>query len=143
MAARLGISLPTLAAWEEREPAFAAACARAHDLAQAWWEDVAQAGVTERAFNSHLWLRVVAARFRGTYAQSVDFPGNFEVHIRRLGSAEPAGSEPSGGAASPEAATVERVAGEAGSGKPPGNHQSTVEIVCRRPEADGPDPEAG
>lgn len=71
MAAELGVCRQTLENWAAQHPAFLDALTRARDLAQAWWENQAQANIGNRDFNAALWAKSMAARFPDDYANRV------------------------------------------------------------------------
>lgn len=64
IAGKLGIAKQTLYNWEERHPEFMDALSRAMTLSQMWWEDAGQSGMTSDKFNSTIWSKNMAARFR-------------------------------------------------------------------------------
>lgn len=63
----LDIAIETLANWEKAHPEFLAATTRARELAQAWWEDQGQDGLTADKFNAQLWWHQVRNRFPADY----------------------------------------------------------------------------
>jgi hypothetical protein len=63
IAATLGVVRQTLANWEASHPEFLDAMERAHNLAQKWWEDAGQEGMTTSGFNGSVYSRSMAARF--------------------------------------------------------------------------------
>lgn len=64
IAARLGLSLPRLAAWEASEPAIAAAMAVADAAARAWWAARQREALLEGArMNASAWREAMAWRF--------------------------------------------------------------------------------
>lgn len=63
MAAELDVSRQTLENWAAAHPEFLDAMARATVLAQAWWENAGQTGMTADKFNGSVWSRSMAARF--------------------------------------------------------------------------------
>lgn len=67
IAAALDVSRQTLYAWQEAHPEFLDAIMHARDLAQAWFEDKAQIGLTTPGFNASLWAKQVSCRFRDDY----------------------------------------------------------------------------
>lgn len=72
--AACGVARVTLWQWAEKHPEFAAAIARARDLALAWWEEQAHIGMWESPegarLNPQLWSRSMAARFPDDYRES-------------------------------------------------------------------------
>lgn len=75
IAACLDIPRTTLRSWGEQHPQFSSALRRAKDLEQAWWEDKAQDNLENREFNSALWHKNVASRFRAEYGDKVQHTG--------------------------------------------------------------------
>lgn len=63
IAAQFGVARQTLHNWEAAHPEFLDAMEYARDLAQAWWEDKGQDGLTQQGFNASIWSRSMAARF--------------------------------------------------------------------------------
>lgn len=63
MAAKIGVSRPTLLLWEKTHPDFSNAMEHAKALEQMWWEDAGQDGMVADKFNSGVWSRSMAARF--------------------------------------------------------------------------------
>jgi hypothetical protein len=63
MAAQFDVSRQTLENWCEAHPEFLDAITRAMTLAQAWWEDAGQTGMSADKFNGSVWSRSMAARF--------------------------------------------------------------------------------
>jgi hypothetical protein len=72
--AACGVARITLRQWADKHPEFAAAIARARDLALAWWEEQAHLGMWESPegarLNPQLWSRSMAARFPDDYRES-------------------------------------------------------------------------
>lgn len=63
MAAEIGVSRQTIDTWIKQHPEFLDAMTRATTLAQAWWENAGQKGLTADKFNASIWSRSMAARF--------------------------------------------------------------------------------
>lgn len=63
MAAQLGVTRQTLHNWEAAHPEFLDAMDHARNLAQVWWEDKGQDGMSQQGFNASIWSRSMAARF--------------------------------------------------------------------------------
>jgi hypothetical protein len=63
MAATIGVTRQTFFNWADTHPEFLDALTRAKELAQLWWEDAGQMGMTSDKFNSSVWSRSMAARF--------------------------------------------------------------------------------
>lgn len=114
MAAEFGVSRQTLDAWTKAHPDFLDAITRATTLAQAWWENAGQKGMTADKFNASVWSRSMAARFPddwrevsrqeqtgrdGGPIQTVDLSKVSDADLDRLetilGGADP-GSDPGG-----------------------------------------------
>jgi transposase-like protein len=68
IAAAFGVGRATLHNWQQQYPDFAAALARARDLAQAWWEDRGQEALDSKTFQARVWIRTMAARFPEDYS---------------------------------------------------------------------------
>jgi hypothetical protein len=72
--AKFGVARITLYEWMDRHPEFADAMKRARDLALAWWEDQASAGIWEdregQRLNAQVWSRSMAARFPDDYREA-------------------------------------------------------------------------
>lgn len=64
MAAELGVCKDTVYEWIKVHPAFSDAIKRAKVYCQRWWEDAGQVGMTSDKFNSAVWAKNMAARFR-------------------------------------------------------------------------------
>jgi hypothetical protein len=93
IAARLGVSRPTLDAWTEEHPEFLYAVNRARDLALAWWEDQGQDGLTADKFNATAFIFQVKNRFRDDYRDKHEVENSGElgltVNIVRHGDRKP------------------------------------------------------
>ena len=70
IAATLDVARMTLYRWAEAHPEFSDAITRARDLAQAWFEDKGQDGLTTTGFNASLWAKQVSCRFRDDYTET-------------------------------------------------------------------------
>lgn len=70
IAAALDVARDSLYNWAETYPEFLAAFTRANHLAQAWFEDMGQQGLTTPGFNANLWSKQVSARFREDYTET-------------------------------------------------------------------------
>jgi hypothetical protein len=70
IAAALDVSRMTLYRWAEADPKFSDAITHARDLAQAWFEDKGQEGLTTPGFNASLWAKQVSCRFRDDYTDT-------------------------------------------------------------------------
>lgn len=64
MAAEIGVCKDTVYEWIKVHPAFSDAIKRAKVFCQRWWEDAGQVGMTSDKFNSAVWAKNMAARFR-------------------------------------------------------------------------------
>lgn len=71
IAADLDVSRQTLYNWQEAHPEFLDAITYARDLAQAWFEDKGQEGLSDKGFNASLWAKQMSARFRDEYAERI------------------------------------------------------------------------
>lgn len=69
IAAALDVSRQTLHNWAKAHSEFFDAITHARDLAQAWWEDQGQIGLTTSGFNASLWAKSVSARFPDDYTE--------------------------------------------------------------------------
>ena len=69
IAAQFGVARQTLHNWEATYPEFLDAMDYARDLAQAWWEDKGQDGLTQQGFNASIWSRSMAARFQDDWRE--------------------------------------------------------------------------
>jgi hypothetical protein len=63
IAVMLGVTRETLYAWRDEKPEFSDALTRARQSAQAWWEDVGQAGLEKQGFQSSMWAKNMTCRF--------------------------------------------------------------------------------
>lgn len=70
IAAALDVARQTLHNWAAVHPEFLDAITRARDLAQAWFEDKGQEGLTTSGFNASLWAKQVSCRFRDDYTDT-------------------------------------------------------------------------
>lgn len=64
MAASLDVTKKTFYEWESKHPDFLNATTRAMAHSQKWWEDAGQNGMEKNVFNSTVWTKNMAARFR-------------------------------------------------------------------------------
>jgi hypothetical protein len=69
MAAEIGIDKKTIYNWIDTHPDFFYAIERARVLCQKWWEDAGQNGMTANLFNSTVWQKNMAARFRDEWTE--------------------------------------------------------------------------
>jgi hypothetical protein len=67
----INTSRSTLQEWAKQKPDFSAALARAKDLEQAWFEELATKNIGNREFNASLWLQCVKSRFRSEYGDRI------------------------------------------------------------------------
>lgn len=81
IAAALDVSRQTMYAWQEKHPEFLDAITRARDLAQAWFEERGQIGLSDKSFNASLWEKQVRARFRKEYGEHVTLAGDPEAPL--------------------------------------------------------------
>lgn len=63
IATEIGVCKQTVHNWMAAHPEFLDAMTRAKELAQRWWEDAGQDGLTAGGFNGSVWSRSMAARF--------------------------------------------------------------------------------
>lgn len=75
MAATIGITKETIYAWIKEKPAFSDAIERARVLCQKWWEDAGQRGMEADKFNSAVWQKNMAARFRDEWTDRAEVSG--------------------------------------------------------------------
>lgn len=75
MAAEIGISKQTFYDWEKAHPEFLDATTRAMAACQQWWEDAGQAGMIANCFNSTVWAKNMAARFRDDWTERQEISG--------------------------------------------------------------------
>lgn len=75
MAAEIGISKQTLYDWEKAHPEFLDATTRAVTFSQQWWEDAGQSGMAADKFNSAVWVKNMAARFREEWTERQEVTG--------------------------------------------------------------------
>lgn len=70
MAAALDVAKQTIYNWEKEHDEFLDALTRARELAQAWWEDKGQEGLTADRFQPSLWAKQVSCRFPNDYREN-------------------------------------------------------------------------
>ena len=70
MAAEIGVDKVTIYAWIKEKPDFSHAIERAKVFCQQWWEDAGQSGMTADKFNSAVWQKNMAARFRDEWTDT-------------------------------------------------------------------------
>jgi transposase-like protein len=70
IAAELDVNRDTIYEWIKVHPDFSDAITRSKQLAQAWWENAGQNGLTMPGFNASLWAKQVSCRFREDYAET-------------------------------------------------------------------------
>lgn len=78
IAAELGVVRQTLENWAAAHEEFLDALARAQLLAQQWWEDQGQKGMTADRFNASIWSRSMAARFPEDWREKTAHVGGDE-----------------------------------------------------------------
>lgn len=85
IATEIGVVKQTIHNWMKEFPEFLDAMTRAKDLAQRWWEDKGQEGLTSQGFNASVWSRSMAARFpddwREVKGQEISGPGGAAIPI--------------------------------------------------------------
>lgn len=88
IAAALDVSRSVLYLWCDTYPEFLTAFTRARDLAQAWFEDKGQEGLTTPGFNASLWAKQVSSRFREDYTdtqrQEISGPNGRPVEVTTI-----------------------------------------------------------
>lgn len=75
IAAELDITKETLYQWIKTYPDFSDAITRATVQCQRWWEDAGQNGLTSNVFNSTVWTKNMAARFRDEWTDRQEISG--------------------------------------------------------------------
>lgn len=75
MAASLDVCKVTFYNWEQTHPDFMNATTRAMAYSQKWWEDAGQDGMTANMFNSTVWAKNMAARFRDEWTDRQEITG--------------------------------------------------------------------
>ncbi len=75
MAEACDVHRTTMDEWARNFPEFSKALSRAKQKSQAWFEEVGRKGLTADKFNSNLWARQVAARFRDEYTERRELTG--------------------------------------------------------------------
>jgi transposase len=75
MAAEIGVSKQTVYDWEKAHPDFLEAITRAVTFSQQWWEDAGQTGMVSDKFNSAVWTKNMAARFRDEWTERQELTG--------------------------------------------------------------------
>lgn len=69
IAADLDVAKQTIDNWAVAHPDFLDSLTRARDLAQAWWENTGQTGMTAQTFHASLWAKQVSCRFPDDYRE--------------------------------------------------------------------------
>jgi hypothetical protein len=69
MAAEIGVCKDTIYEWINVHQEFSDAIKRAKVLCQQWWEDAGQSGMVSDKFNSAVWAKNMAARFRDEWTE--------------------------------------------------------------------------
>jgi len=69
IAVKLGVDKATLLNWAEQHSEFFTSLNIAQDAAKAWWEDMGMIGLVSERFNSGVWSKSMAARFRDEYTE--------------------------------------------------------------------------
>lgn len=75
MAAELNITKVTIYEWINVHQDFSNAIERARVLCQQWWEDAGQKGMEADKFNSAVWAKNMAARFRDEWTDRQELTG--------------------------------------------------------------------
>lgn len=68
-AVKLGLDKTTLFVWAEKHPEFKTAMDMATEACKCWWEDMGMIGMVSDKFNTGVWVRSMAARFRDEYVE--------------------------------------------------------------------------
>ena len=84
IAADLDVARQTLDNWAAVHAEFLDALTRARDLAQAWWEDQGQSGLTTSGFNASLWAKQVSCRFREDYTDRQDIKADVTATVSEV-----------------------------------------------------------
>lgn len=63
LASEIDVNRDSIYEWAKVYPEFSDALTRMRQLAQRWWEDKGQDGITMAGFNASVWSRSMAARF--------------------------------------------------------------------------------
>lgn len=91
MALECGVARGTIRLWAKEHKEFGEALAIAKDQAMAWWEDKGQSCLIMdrgKTFQTRVWEKTMASRFRADYSERVTVEGDKEnpiVHtIRRV-----------------------------------------------------------
>lgn len=88
IATELGVVRQTLHNWMAAHPEFLDAMTRAKDLAQRWWEDAGQDGLSQSGFNASVWSRSMAARFpddwREVKGTELSGPGGSPIAVQEV-----------------------------------------------------------
>lgn len=85
MARQIGVSRSRLYDWEQRNPEFRDAIARARTASLAWWEDFGQQGLVNPQFNAAAWAFEMCRRFPRDYSRNP----KAEIPSARLSSRNP------------------------------------------------------
>lgn len=81
MASQFDVCRDTIYAWAEVHTEFSDALQRAQTHAQAFWEDMGQAGIREVNFSGSTWGRSMAARFPTDWQERKSLDGNLVLTI--------------------------------------------------------------
>lgn len=84
IAADLDVARQTLDNWAGVHPEFLDALTRARDLAQAWFEDKGQDGLTTPGFNASLWAKQVSCRFREDYTDKTELKADVSTTVTTI-----------------------------------------------------------
>lgn len=82
MAARFDVHKDTVYEWAKVHPDFSDALKRAETQSQAYWEDLGQDGLDSDKFNSGLWAKNMAARFRKDWSERLTHLGDPETPVQ-------------------------------------------------------------
>lgn len=75
MACALDVAKETVYEWARVHPEFSVALSRARAECQAFWEDLGEKGVGSRDFNSAVWAKNMACRFRDDWTERREVTG--------------------------------------------------------------------
>lgn len=68
IAMELGVTRKSVWYWEKTKPDFAEAMSYARDCARAWWERKGQRSLNRTGFNTALYNKIIACRYRDEYS---------------------------------------------------------------------------
>lgn len=80
IASHFDIDRVTLLNWSNEFPEFLTAMTRAKVHEQAWWEQMGKKGMVADRFNSQVWSKSVAARFREDYTERREVDARVQIN---------------------------------------------------------------